>query len=230
MIEPLLEDNFEKQVCIEGSLPSISPEVANIITTQSKKSVCKIKNNKETGTGFLCLIPFPDKDKLLGVLITNNHVLGENDIMNGKTIKFSINDGEFKYEILIDDSRKVYTSEKYDVTIIEIKRNEDGLDYNTFLEVDNMIYEEISEEKFKNCYIYILHYPKENKVQISAGKAKGIEIENFNIEHLCNTESGSSGSPIITYEKNRVIGVHKEGSKKVNRGTFLKEPIKEFYE
>ena len=150
--------------------------------------------------------------------------------MSGKIIKFSIN--EQNYEILIDDSRKVYTSQKYDVTIIEIKKNEKGLNYNTFLQVDDIIYEEISEERFKNFYIYIIHYPKGIKLAISAGKTKGIEIENFNIEHLCNTESGSSGSPLINYETNRVIGVHKEGSKnkKVNRGTFLKEPIKEFYE
>ena len=233
MHQELLENIFEKQIAIQGALPSISPETQSIMTEQSRKCICKIKNkNKEEGSGFLCLIPFPfpEKDKLLGALITNNHVLGENDIMSGKKINFSINNEDKNYEILIDDSRKVYTSQKYDVTIIEIKKNEQGLDYNTFLQVDDIIYEEISEERFKNFYIYIIHYPKGIKLAISAGKTKGIEMENFNIEHLCNTESGSSGSPLINYETNRVIGVHKEGSKKVNRGTFLKEPIKEFYE
>ena len=75
MHEVLLEDTFEKQVVIEGSLSSISPETYKIMEEQSRKCICKIKNeNKKEGSGFLCLIPFPfpEKDKLLGVLITNN--------------------------------------------------------------------------------------------------------------------------------------------------------------
>ena len=70
------------------------------------------------------------------VLITNNHILGENDIKNGKIIKLSIYDNNIKTNksnnevnneeikiIKIDNSRKKYTNpdNKIDITIIEIK-------------------------------------------------------------------------------------------------------------
>ncbi len=52
-------------------------------------SICKIKIGKEQGTGFFCKIPFPDKNNLLKVLITNNHVIGE-DILYKKDSKITI--------------------------------------------------------------------------------------------------------------------------------------------
>ena len=120
--------------------------------------------------------------------------------MSGKIIKFSIN--EQNYEILIDDSRKVYTSVNYDVTIIEIKKN-DGLDKNSFLEVDDDIVNEENENhierKFKDLPVYILHYPKDKKITFSFGKTTGIEMGKSNIIHKCNTEPGSSGSPLFCF-------------------------------
>ena len=41
------------------------------------------------------------------VLMTNNHVLTNNDILIGKKMKFSINNGVKKYEIEMDSSRKI---------------------------------------------------------------------------------------------------------------------------
>jgi hypothetical protein len=58
-----------------------------------EKCVCKIYlgNGKiGTGTGFFCEIPF--HNKFLPVLITNNHILDENDTKTGKIIKLSIYD------------------------------------------------------------------------------------------------------------------------------------------
>ena len=45
-----------------------------------------------------------------------------------KKIKFSINNDEIDYEIEIDKSRKIYTNDKSDITIIEIKKL-DKIDY-----------------------------------------------------------------------------------------------------
>ena len=54
---------------------------------QANKSICKIdENEKIKGTGFLCLIPNPNIDHLLKVLITCNHVLNENDLKKGNKI------------------------------------------------------------------------------------------------------------------------------------------------
>jgi len=78
--------------------------------------------------------------------------------------------------------------------------------------------------------IYILQYPLGGKVGVSYGIIN--RIDEYNIEHYCNTETGSSGSPIINIINNEIIGIHKEGIKKrkINRGTLLKYPINDFIE
>ena len=67
--------------------------------------------------------------------MTNNHVLDENDIQPGQTITFSINNDYKYYNILLDNNRKTYTDKSYDITIIEIKK-EDNIDGNSFFELD----------------------------------------------------------------------------------------------
>ena len=49
------------------------------------------------------------------------------------------------------------------------------------------------------------------------------------MKHLCNTEPGSSGGPILSQITNKVIGIHKafNNYKKYNIGTFLKFPLNE---
>ena len=56
-------------------------------------------------------------------------------------------------------------------------------------------------------------------------------IEDNKIIHKCNTDSGSSGSPIILLNNNKVIGVHYGGSKhnhNFNFGSLLKIPLLEY--
>ena len=67
----------------------ISFDCTNEILNQMKNNICKIKLGEEQGTGFFCKIPFPDKEKELKVLITNNHVINE-DILYKKDQKISI--------------------------------------------------------------------------------------------------------------------------------------------
>ena len=75
--------------------------------------------------------------------------------------------------------------------------------------------------------IYILHYPKDKKL-VSYGLKKDIS-DGKKINYYCNTEKGSSGSPILSLKNFKVIGVHYGGSKKIiNFGTFIKYAIKEF--
>ena len=49
-------------------------------------------------------------------------------------------------------------------------------------------------------------------------------INKFEIKHLCYTQSGSSGSPILNLENNKIIGIHKSAYQKanLNGGTLLK--------
>ena len=56
-------------------------------------------------------------------------------------------------------------------------------------------------------------------------------IHEFEIEHMCSTEAGSSGGPIILLNTFKVIGVHKGTSRnkgQIKFGTLLRYPILDF--
>ena len=209
---------------------SIKLESLKIISNQMMKSICKI-TKKEKGTGFFCKIPFPDECQLLKVLITNNHVLGEKDIIDGNIIPISLNNDIINLEIHINNSRKTYTNPLYDITIIEIIPSDNITEF-LFLDIDYQIYLKDDPNKiFHRNSIYLLHYPSDN-IEYSIGVIKSISLdENNNIQHLFNTEPGSSGSPIINLNNYKVIGIHKgckQGGQNWNLGTFIKKPIDEF--
>ena len=61
--------------------------------------------------------------------------------------------------------------------------------------------------------------------EFSVGSGKIININGYKFEHNIHTEEGSSGSPIILFNIEKVIGIHKYGDreKRVNIGTFIDE-------
>ena len=58
--------------------------------------------------------------------------------------------------------------------------------------------------------------------------SKIYEDRKYQFIHKCCTKGGSSGSPILNINNNKVIGLHCEGNKRFNIGIFLNYPIKEF--
>ena len=66
-----------KESRIIGYPNLISYESTVKIKEQMEKNICKINIGIEQGTGFFCKIPFPDKNNMIPVLITNNHVIDE---------------------------------------------------------------------------------------------------------------------------------------------------------
>ena len=227
----MLNQNYIKEKDLHNASEPVSIDILKTIIEQTEKSICKIKCSEEgSGTGFFCVIPFPDKFNLLPVLITNNHVLQKKDISKGKIIKFSLNNEKQFFEISIDSSRKAYTNEKYDITIIEIKKT-DNLNVNDFLEIDENIYKDNLNDTYKQKSVYLIYYPYGKKASYSNGVIKSINEDNYNIEHLCPTKPGASGCPIINLYNNRVMGIHKGADiKNWNVGTFIKDPITKFYE
>ena len=67
-------------------------------------------------------------------------------------------------------------------------------------------------------------------MEYSSGVIKNISLDNYNIQHYCPSEKGSSGSPIINLTNYKVIGIHKgaKEDKNWNLGTLIKGPIDEF--
>ena len=197
-----------------------------------KNSICQIKEYESFGTGFFCKIKlYEEKDIFFPVIITNYHILDYNSIKIGKKIELSIIDkGKFINSIIIDESRIKYTNEDYDITIIEIRKEDNLNDINieSILEIDDNIYKENPNNTYNQKSVYIIHYGG-NNLSFSSGIIKSINITNSQIIHLCSTEEGSSGSPIINSDNYKRIGIYRGATKKnFNLGTFIRNPIEEF--
>lgn len=164
-----------------GKAPPITKEQARIILSQLENNVCKIyTKNYGNGTGFFCKIPYPNQFILFPALITNNHVLNGEDLKINKTVKLSLDDDSIIKYILLDKSRKIFTNQELDVSIIEIKPEFEGI--NNYLDIDDNIYLENYSDIYKNKSIYILQYPKGEKCSFKVDLIK--EIKDKTIRHL----------------------------------------------
>ena len=211
----MMIDDYPKPISIEGTKK---------IVRQMENNICKIyKNDGIKGTGFFCKIKY--NNNIIPVMVTNHHVINEEYLKRNKEIHFTLNDDIVENKIIINDNRKIYSNEEYDTTIIEIKPAKDKI--NDFMEIDDEIFKK-SNIFYKNKSIYIIQYLHSDKAQVSYGIIRS--INDYNINHFCCTDSGSSGSPIINLENNKIIGIHKQGATrfKFNEGTYLKFPINGF--
>ena len=227
-----MEDIKEKY--INKSVEPVTIKGTKNILNQMNKCVCKIYNGYE-GTGFFTKIPF--NSELLPVLITNNHVLGENDIQSNKIISLYLNYDKDIKNIKMDEERKRYTNEILDITIIEIKEKKDNIK-NEYIDLDDNIinYFKLNKNENLNFYtniysnksIYILNYPEGKNVLVSYGQL--LKLINSEIIHICNTKYGSSGSPILLVKNQKLIGVHygTSNNHEINKGRLIIYSIIEF--
>lgn len=217
--------------------PSIIPyESIEETLNQMNYNICKIKmEDGAQGTGFFCKIPFPNKENLMPVLITNNHIISQESLSRENEIISLMVRNEQKVKNLNLNNRINYTNQDYDITIIELKEKDD---IQNFLELDDNIIDTIlsnedndtSNRVYLKETLYILQYP-EGKLSVSYGILENISIDKkFNFNHSCSTKAGSSGSPIINLSTRKIIGIHKEGiqGNNYNRATFLNYPIRAF--
>ena len=136
----------QKESILRGYPNVISYECTKKIMEQMVKNICKIKIGEEQGTGFFCKIPFPDINNILSVFITNNHII--DDIIlykNNSKININIEEENEIKEINLNNRIK-YTNKEYDITIIEIKKNE----INNYLELDDNLIDDIINNYNKN--------------------------------------------------------------------------------
>ena len=192
------------------------------ILFQMKNNICKIyRDNKIKELGFLCNIPSPDNSNLIPILIIYNYKLKENDI-----IKININNKDI--EIKIDKSRKklIYTYDKLNISIIEIKPINDKI-INNFLKInkDSDKKENILKEINENKTVYIFYYQNENIKFIY-----GLLTENKDNEiNIINNED-LSFSPIFSMDTFEIIGFYYGNPVNENRkGIFIENIINEFY-
>ena len=184
------------------------------IGMQMEKCVVKIKKGIN-GTGFFLKIPDKKNGKEIQVLITNNHVININDIeKDDNLITYCFDNGEqrnFKLK-----NRKRYSNEILDITIIQMLK-EDNLQKENFLELDNIDefvgYEGDLKKNFENNYnispIYIIGFPNYNDIMVSFGNTSSLTSGSYIMPHSCDTDKGSSGSPVLSMKTNKVFAVHK---------------------
>ena len=196
------------------------------ILEQMAKNICKINIDGKKGTGFCTKIPVDAK--LIPVLVTNYHVIDKEYKKN--EIEVDLFNEESK--VIKIKNKFIYYNEEYDVTMIEIDEKKDGK--YEYLELDDDILNNKKKKKYIGKSMYIIQYPSYLEVQqlaVSYGIIKNRFIDKeYNFKHYCCTEKGSSGSPILNINNNKVIGIHKQTdeNKNYNIGSFLYYSIKEF--
>ena len=91
--------------------------------------------------------------------MTNNHVINEDSIIKGNTIRFTLINDKLSVEIFIDEFRKTFTDKDYDITIIELKENQfNKIDINSFFEVDDQIFNDDFKDIYINKSIYLIGF------------------------------------------------------------------------
>ena len=210
------------------------------IVDNMEKCVCKITSQKEFRfllTGFFCKIPFPnDINKKFPVLITVN-LFGHGGSYLEKSENIQIFTEGKEWKSLNLKNRIKYSSDKYDIFIMEIK--EEDLIKN-YLELDDYILEDIQNNNSENIKIHInegihiIQYANA-KLSISFGSINSINKDKeyeYELSYRCGTSCGSSGSPIIRNINNKIIGIHTHAlhlrDKVIKNGIYLTFPIKEF--
>ena len=211
-------------------LEPISLKVNEKIINQMKNSICRIYNN-DKGNGIFVKIPY--KSRLLPVLITTNHIINQDDIHKNRSISLNLNNDIVI--IKLENNRIMYTNEKLDITIIEIKENNLNINYLeiedemiNFIKLNNKEKTYYLNNLYINDSIYSLNYYKDNEIFVSYGKL--ININNSDIFYNCNTKGDSLGSPILLLNNQKLIGIHCGNSieNKYNKGRLLIYSIIEF--
>ena len=163
-----MEDN--KEAILTDYPNVISYDCSKKIITQMERNICKINIGKTQGTGFFCKIPFPTEEKMLPVLMTNNHVINDS-LLNQSNTKIELDiKQENEIKKLVLNNRMKYTNEEYDITIVEIKPQDN---INNYLELDDIIINDIlnnenRNKEYRNETIYIIQYP-EGELSVSYG-------------------------------------------------------------
>lgn len=218
--------------CDNNIIPVENKLIQNEMPSFDKitNKVCKIKcTNGKKGVGFFYKIPIKkNENNFIQVLISDSQTLNEKDFDSNKNneIKITLHNGE---EILIDESRKIYTNKEFEVTITEIKEDEIK-DNNIFSEIDK-INPNISDkpEKF---LIYNLDYNNNNDkmFNFSFCYLKDINKKNNNIIEYENEDKDKEfplGSLLFNLKGN-IIGIHKQKDKEKNFGILIKGLINEY--
>jgi len=154
--------NITNEKGIEKYPFQISIKETSKIIEQHQKCVCQIIQNGARGTGFFCKFINYYDGKEMRILITNNHILGNNEL-NQKNIKIALYNG-FIITLKLNNSRKIFTKKEPNIgiTIIELKEEDKIINY---LELDEDFFQNKAEslnskhrsKAYIPCFIQMIH-------------------------------------------------------------------------
>ena len=210
-----IKKNYVKPVSVEGTKK---------ILDQMTNCICKIKNNQIIGAGFFCRIPYINNTKI-NALITSYQIIDDYYLNQNNKIILLLNSHNEDKVINLYPNRKIYSSKKYNTTIIELKESDN---INNYLELDENLFRNDIKDYYESQSIYILQYLFSGTASVSYGILNEFNAVNF--KHICFAESGSKGAPILNLSNNKVIGISIEskGNISFNFGVILKDPIEEY--
>ena len=212
------------------------------ILNEVAKSLCQIKiKNRPKGTGFFLKINSKNTPYML---VTAHHVIRywladrnntEIEIVTDVgNIKQNIKlDAKERKMIFLDNRNESERKNFYDITAIEIIKEDNLKDKVKFLEYD-VNCGKINYSEYIDKDTFILHHPNGvEELAFSSGKITKIN-PGLQFEHSLDTEKGSSGSPILLIENEnnnpKVIGIHTSAAfsnNYINNGYFISALIGE---
>ena len=168
-----------------------------------RKALCKIKYRKNGndffGTGFFMKY---ENDKYL---LTCYHIISSDktdvniELWNGKNIT-----------LYLLNKIKIFLPKPVDITIIKFDESDQFIknDILDILFLNNDLNYINGYHDYEGMDIFNIGYPSGRDLSCASGIVK--EIKGYDFYHTINTESGSSGSPIILLNTEKIIGIHKE--------------------
>ena len=217
------ENNYIPQKIIINSPIYISKDKIDIINKQMEICLCKVKIHDNIGTGFFSNIPFPNKSGLLPVLITSSHILNKKTILLGTKLDIFLNNEKKHYTIVVDRTRLVYISKKYDFAFIAIQESfgfSDKMNIRA-IGVDQELLESKSLNIFRQMSIYLIHYSKNNNSEYLLGVIKSMNSDysikyNFSKEKKLFEDYPLTCCPIINLNNYKLIGLHQKSPNNKN--------------
>lgn len=215
--------SMESKIEIKDELKLNNPidDISNIMKVAKGTVKIELDNDKGVASGFFLKLERNNKE--FYCLMTNAHVITKEMITNQEKIKIKYDNETKEINLELNEKERIifcFMDFAIDITIIEIIPKDGIKDKTYFLNpnTDN------NYEEFIGKNIQIIQFPDGKKLSKSEQKiTERFTKIDYMFYHNASTIEGSSGSPIILKDDDKVLGIHKGGirGKKKNVGIFI---------
>ena len=215
--------SMESEIEIKDELKLNNPidDISNIMKVAKGTVKIELDNDKGVASGFFLKLERNNKE--FYCLMTNAHVITKEMITNQEKIKIKYDNETKEINLELNEKERIifcFMDFSIDITIIEIIPKDGIKDKTYFLnpKTDN------NYEEFIGKNIQIIQFPDGKKLSKSEQKiTERFTKIDYMFYHNASTIEGSSGSPIILKDDDKVLGIHKGGirGKKKNVGIFI---------